>query len=53
MQQQAPDLALEWRHRTRDIFETYFSRGYRAVDFEIARRRYLLAVNVGGTPTPL
>lgn len=43
MQQQAPDLALEWRHHTREIFETYFSRGYRAVDFELARRRYLLA----------
>jgi predicted GNAT superfamily acetyltransferase len=44
MQQQAPDLALEWRHHTREIFETYFARGYRAVDFEIGRRRYLLAL---------
>jgi predicted GNAT superfamily acetyltransferase len=44
MQQEAPDLALEWRHCTRDIFETYFARGYRAVDFEIAQRRYLLAL---------
>ena len=44
MQQDAPDLALEWRHYTRDIFETYFARGYRAVDFEIAQRRYLLAL---------
>jgi predicted GNAT superfamily acetyltransferase len=43
MQQEAPDLALEWRQHTREIFETYFSRGYRAVDFELARRRYLLA----------
>ena len=43
MQQQAPDLALEWRHHTREIFETYFARGYRAVDFELARHRYLLA----------
>jgi predicted GNAT superfamily acetyltransferase len=43
MQQQTPDLALEWRHRTREIFETYFARGYRAVDFELARHRYLLA----------
>jgi predicted GNAT superfamily acetyltransferase len=43
MQQQAPDLALEWRHHTREMFETYFSRGYRAVDFELGRRRYLLA----------
>jgi predicted GNAT superfamily acetyltransferase len=45
MQQQAPDLALEWRHHTREIFETYFARGYRAVDFELGRRRYLLAVH--------
>jgi predicted GNAT superfamily acetyltransferase len=44
MQQQAPELALEWRHYTRDIFETYFARGYRAVDFELGRRRYLLAL---------
>jgi predicted GNAT superfamily acetyltransferase len=43
MQQHAPDLALEWRHQTREIFETYFARGYRAVDFELGRRRYLLA----------
>lgn len=43
MQQRAPDLALEWRHHTREMFETYFARGYRAVDFELARRRYLLA----------
>ena len=43
MQQEAPELALEWRHHTREIFETYFARGYRAVDFELARRRYLLA----------
>jgi predicted GNAT superfamily acetyltransferase len=45
MQQQAPDLALEWRHHTREMFETYFARGYRAVDFELSRRRYLLAVS--------
>ena len=44
MQQEAPDLALEWRHVTREIFETYFGRNYRAVDFELGRRRYLLAV---------
>lgn len=44
MQQQAPDLAIEWRHHTREIFETYFARGYRAVDFELGRRRYLLAL---------
>ena len=47
MQQESPELALEWRLRTREIFETYFSRGYRAVDFELQREeqrgRYLLA----------
>lgn len=43
MQQAAPELALEWRHHTREIFETYFGRGYRAVDFDLASRRYLLA----------
>jgi len=47
MQQQAPELALEWRHHTRELFETYFGRGYRAVDFELRRQngggRYLLA----------
>ena len=48
MQQEAPDLALEWRLQTREIFEAYFSRGYRAVDFELTGKeslgRYLLAV---------
>jgi predicted GNAT superfamily acetyltransferase len=48
MQREAHELALEWRHHTREIFETYFSRGYRAVDFERQRDdgagRYLLAL---------
>jgi predicted GNAT superfamily acetyltransferase len=44
MQQDASALALEWRHHTRDVFETYFGRGYRAVDFDLGRRRYLLAL---------
>ena len=48
MQQEAPDLALEWRLQTREIFETYFARGYRAVDFELRSEagfgRYLLAL---------
>ena len=26
-------LALDWRLRTRELFEAYFSRGYEAVDF--------------------
>lgn len=47
MQRDAPDLALEWRMQTREIFETYFSKGYRVVDFFLdrphARGRYLLA----------
>lgn len=48
MQQEAPDLALEWRLQTREIFESYFARGYRAVDFELRKDqglgRYLLAL---------
>ena len=47
MQREAPELALEWRMQTREMFETYFRRGYRAVDFFLdrphARGRYLLA----------
>ena len=47
MQQQSPELAREWRFHSREIFETYFRRGYRAVDFELQRERgggrYLLA----------
>jgi chorismate synthase len=30
-------LALEWRVHTREIFTAYFQRGYRAVDFFLAR----------------
>jgi predicted GNAT superfamily acetyltransferase len=33
----APDLALEWRMTTRRLFTTYFSRGYRAVEFFLNR----------------
>ncbi|MGQ0734655.1 MAG: hypothetical protein ACT4QD_13500 [Acidobacteriota bacterium] len=47
MQQEAPELAREWRLATREVFEAYFTRGYRAVDFELElsgrRGRYLLA----------
>jgi predicted GNAT superfamily acetyltransferase len=47
LQARRPDLALEWRLATRRIFQTYFGRGYRAVDFllsrEAGRGRYLLA----------
>lgn len=52
LQSSAPGLALEWRLSTRAIFEHYFARGYRAVDFflsrEAARGQYLLAL-----PTPV
>jgi predicted GNAT superfamily acetyltransferase len=41
-------LALDWRLSTRRIFESYFVRGYRAVDFLLARPagrgQYLLAL---------
>jgi predicted GNAT superfamily acetyltransferase len=33
----APERALEWRLATREIFTTYFGRGYRAVDFFLNR----------------
>jgi len=48
MQIQNPPLALEWRMASRAIFQHYFARGYRAVDFflsrEAGRGQYLLAV---------
>jgi predicted GNAT superfamily acetyltransferase len=37
MLSRAPDLALAWRMATREIFTTYFGRGYRAVDFFLDR----------------
>ena len=47
MQHHAPELAMGWRMHTRDLFETYFGRGYRVVDFALDRAagygRYLLA----------
>ncbi|CAN5676756.1 GNAT family N-acetyltransferase [soil metagenome] len=47
MQAEAPELALEWRMTTRRIFQAFFGRGYRAVDFFLAREsgrgQYLLA----------
>ncbi len=47
MQRAAPDLALEWRLQTRRIFQAYLGRGYRVVDFFLAREagrgQYLLA----------
>jgi chorismate synthase len=50
MQLEAPELALAWRMHTRDIFETYFARGFKVVDFVLNRSegfgRYLLAREV-------
>ncbi len=47
MQQQAPERALRWRLDVRQMFEAYFAKGYRAVDFVLQRDaglgRYLLA----------
>ena len=37
MQRGAPELALAWRLATRRIFQTYLGRGYRVVDFFLAR----------------
>jgi predicted GNAT superfamily acetyltransferase len=31
-------LAVDWRRKTREIFETYFRRGYVAVDFARGER---------------
>lgn len=49
MMTDAPALALAWRMATREIFQTYFGRGYRAVDFflsrEARRGQYLLAIH--------
>ena len=33
----APDVALDWRMKTRHIFTTYFGRGFKAVDFRLDR----------------
>jgi predicted GNAT superfamily acetyltransferase len=39
MASREPSLALEWRLATREIFQQYFSRGYRVVDFFLAQDR--------------
>jgi predicted GNAT superfamily acetyltransferase len=48
MMVQNPPLALEWRMATRAIFQHYFARGYRVVDFflsrESGRGQYLLSL---------
>jgi predicted GNAT superfamily acetyltransferase len=33
MLREAPALAVDWRLTTRSVFEHYFARGYRVVDF--------------------
>lgn len=51
MQQRDPQLALDWRLATRQIFQHCFARGYRAVDFFLApearRGHYLLSAHEG------
>lgn len=51
MQQRDPERALQWRMDVRQAFETYFGKGYRAVDFVLQREagfgRYLLARTEG------
>ena len=51
MQQQAPERALQWRMDVRQLFQAYFGKGYRAVDFLLQREagfgRYLLAKPAG------
>lgn len=37
MLSQAPDLALAWRMTTRELFTTYFGRGYHAAEFFLDR----------------
>ncbi len=47
LQHETPALALEWRMRSREAFESYLSRGYLIVDFVLdrgnRRGRYLLS----------
>jgi predicted GNAT superfamily acetyltransferase len=38
MRQENLPLALDWRLKTREVFETYFARGYLAVDFARAEQ---------------
>lgn len=52
MQAADPALGLEWRLHTREVFQTYFKRGYQAVDFflsrESGRGQYLLTRQMQG-----
>jgi predicted GNAT superfamily acetyltransferase len=51
MLERDPSLALDWRMNTREIFESYFARGYRVVDFLLSREarkgRYLISRSPG------
>jgi len=48
MQRSDPSLAAAWRQQTRQIFQTYLTKGYRVVDFFLSdtsgRGHYLLAI---------
>jgi predicted GNAT superfamily acetyltransferase len=48
----AAPCACMWRLQTREVFSTYFARGYRAVDFLVDRRQgtasYVLTTGDGG-----
>ncbi len=46
-----PELALAWRLRTREIFTTYFARGYRVVDFHLDRAARRGAYLLGRIPS--
>jgi len=50
IQAQTPELAMSWRMQTREVFEAYFGRGFKVVDFALNREegfgRYLLAREV-------
>jgi predicted GNAT superfamily acetyltransferase len=54
MLREVPDLALEWRFQTREIFHAYLRRGYRVVDFLLDREqgygRYLLTQDAWTSP---
>jgi chorismate synthase len=54
IQRNDPPLALAWRLHTREIFQTFFRRGYRAVDFFLSRENgrghYLLVHDTGVKP---
>ena len=47
MQREDQDIALKWRLAIRELFTTYFARGYQAVDFMFDRENgsgaYVLA----------